>query len=184
MSLANLFLGWLLTRPYGKTRPSALRKINIDLDVSDAKYNGVKTSRRQLLEDDTNGNVDADHDPTSDEESEHATNDGSDSESSSDNDGKAARNEDDEPSRSSSEFANRSPTLQEHDLTSALQASRLADRQKGKAISRQMVGPNRSYHLPSHRLRSVGLFSASGTLWSMLGSSCRRLRPAPTSSLL
>lgn len=153
----------LLTRPYGKTRPSALRRINIDLDLSDAKYNGVKTSRRQLLEDDTNGNAEADHGLTSDEESEHAADDGSDSETSIAIDGEASHVKDDGPVRSSPESANPSPSLQEHDLTSALQASRLADRQKGKAISRQMVSANQ-YSLPT-----IPPFKLCGSSLAFLG---------------
>lgn len=124
----------MLTRPYGKIRPSSLRRINLDLDVSDAKYNGVRTSRQQLLEDDTNDNVDDELTSDGDDHSDHSEDD--ESEASGPSDGESLNDADDQPARPP---VDPSQSLQEQDLTSALQASRLADRQKGKAISRQLV---------------------------------------------
>lgn len=131
---------------FDETRPSTLRRINLDLDVSDPKYNGVKTSRRQLVQDDGD-DIDDEDDDDEDQYASSSQHDAATAKISRtvvDDSSSASEEGDGTPSgeRSTSNEPQRSlppNTLQEQDLTSALQASRLADREKGKAISRQLV---------------------------------------------
>lgn len=115
--------------------PSALRKQNLDLEVSDPKYDGVKTTRKQLLED-------SDHDsiPMDEDESIHSDADSNDDDSVADsNSGSAIEEDEEQEAKDTTKARSPSPEVAQDDMTSALQQSRLADRQKGKAITRQLV---------------------------------------------
>jgi len=141
------------------TRPSAIRKLHDS--VTDPKYGGVRTTRKQLLEesdensddDEVGGSVPSpsEEDDYSDAADEHAADEDSEDEDQED----SAREESDEeaspaPGRSpsdatggtraveaSSEPAN-DPELN-GDLASNLRKTREEDRQKGKAVSRQIA---------------------------------------------
>lgn len=114
------------------TRPSALRKNNLGLDVSDPKYSGVKTSRKHLLDSPSDSDqsdyesrsededVGPDHGPKMDEDS-------------------ASENSEDDSEVHSPPHSPQQSAQKEDDFTTALQQSRMADRQKGKAITRQLV---------------------------------------------
>lgn len=136
-ALLPLFMFQFTQTSFDSRSPSALRKKNLDLDVSDPKYDGVKTTRRQLLEE-------SDHDSIPEDESLHSDADSNDDDEL-DHDsasGSASGNEDDVDNgvpKAKSPSPESDAEDAQDDMTSALQQSRLADRQKGKAITRQLV---------------------------------------------
>lgn len=136
-ALLPLFMFQFTQTSFDSRSPSALRKKNLDLDVSDPKYDGVKTTRRQLLEE-------SDHDSIPEDDSLHSDADSNvDDELGHDSASDSASEDEDNVDNGIPKAKSPSPESDAEDarddMTSALQQSRLADRQKGKAITRQLV---------------------------------------------
>lgn len=115
-------------------RPSTLRKLHDS--IADPKYEGRRTTRRQILEsDEEQGSVD-------DEQGEDIS-----------EDEHTPAIDVDLPSESEASAAPEPPVLPSHhsdseppdDLTSTLRKTRDEDRRKGKAVSRQIVCIYTSY---------------------------------------
>ncbi|KAH7914638.1 apoptosis-antagonizing transcription factor [Hygrophoropsis aurantiaca] len=122
--------------------PSALRKLHDS--IADPKYDGIKTSRRQLMDDEDDENIESELEEDYDQDP---------SEGQSDHD----EDEDEEPPSSNSEIEQPQPKTTRHklspklsaqrpdqrapgdDLASSLRKTRDEDRKKGKAVSRQIA---------------------------------------------
>lgn len=116
-----------------RRRPSALRKIHDS--VADPKYDGKRTTRRQLLESEEASDAE-EHDASSEDEA------GLSAESQSMDEDESEKNEDEDNSGELEEAVTEARSMQPEpvdDLSSTLRKTRDEDRTKGKAISRQLV---------------------------------------------
>lgn len=171
LKLATFALGKLIYL----SSPSALRKLHDS--VADPKYEGVKTSRKHIFDDDDSdedameenpldaalgaddGSDDGQSDGGEDSEGEEGSEQGDDV---GDND--QGDHSDTRPSPPPKKVAFSKPAEKSDDLAATLKRSRDADRLKGKAVSRQLVNtvclPESSQ--PSHSFLSTGIVGYTG----------------------
>ncbi|KZT27772.1 TRAUB-domain-containing protein [Neolentinus lepideus HHB14362 ss-1] len=166
---------------YVDVGPSAIRKLHDS--VADPKYEGVRTSRKQLMEDggdeDTSGE-DGDHDFSDSQGGDSGEEDDVPSDSASDD----VEDEDilrPPPTKVSSDKT-KGPSSTENSpapveaLSSSLRKTREEDRRKGKAVSRQIV---RTSYLPP---LFTSLISTLQTLWDSILDARIRLQKAVTAA--
>ncbi|KAF7294519.1 Sorting nexin-41 [Mycena kentingensis (nom. inval.)] len=127
---------------YLEVGPSALRKLQT---VADPIYDGVKTSRKQLMEaDEEEGSEPEDSASGSDEDD--AGGDGEGEGEASQHTPSESEEEADANAQQPSAAATKEPA---DELSSALQKTRDADRKKGKAVARQIKAVSAAQRLPT-----------------------------------
>jgi protein AATF/BFR2 len=125
----------------GSARPSTLRKLHDG--ISDPKYDGVKTTRKRLLQEDVEEGNEEGSAAEGEGFSEHSREEDQPSEELSANEICSRSNGDNQEPPPASQNVSLNKSVQDYrpsdDLTSTLQKTRDEDRKKGRAISRQLV---------------------------------------------
>jgi protein AATF/BFR2 len=128
----------------GSASPSALRKLQDG--ISDPKYDGVKTTRKRLLQENSEDEEVGSEDGGITEDDEFNQNSREEDQSVDEgeaNEISSGSDEDNEEPPPASQNASLNTSAKDHlpsdDLTSTLQKTREEDRKKGRAVSRQLV---------------------------------------------